>query len=112
MKAVRIIVGALLGLSIFIAAVNIRDYIYEAHIRANIGRITVGMPAKEVISILGKPTSRAISDIPGEYWCYGSDSWMANETEEYCGSILIEMSSVNEDQAHVVKAPSVSKSPQ
>jgi hypothetical protein len=59
------------------------------------------MSGEEVISLLGRPTSKAISDISGEYWCYGSSSWMDPDKDSYCGNVLIEMSR----DGHVVKTP-------
>ena len=51
------------------------------------------MPEAEVIAILGEPTSKAMTDTPGLYWCYGSDSWKQWELgDEYCGTTALQMS--------------------
>lgn len=47
----------------------------DDHIQANKGKITIGMSETGIISIPGEPASKSLSDIPGLYWCCGSDSW-------------------------------------
>ncbi len=101
-KIVKIAIGLILLIVCFVGSIAVRDRWRENHLQANKGKITVGMSEAEVISILGEPTSKHMSDIPGLYWCYGSDTWREwAYNDEYCGNTLLEMSS----GGRVVRAP-------
>lgn len=89
MKVIQIIVGFVLFIGIFLGSVKIHDRYHEYWLKETIKGVRPGMTDFEVIRILGKPTSRHMSDIPGEYWCYGSDSF--NDSEDYCGKVMLEM---------------------
>jgi hypothetical protein len=87
----------MLGLAFFFGAfegsVLLRDRLYERQLQTNKSRIKAGMSEAEVIAILGQPTSKHMSDIPGLYWCYGSDTSDSWDYEGvYCGTVGIEMS--------------------
>lgn len=90
MSYFRVPLGIALLISTFVAGVLIRDYLHERYLKANVSRIQPGMSSAEVTAILGPPTSKHISDIPGVCWCFGSDSFESHE--EYCGKVSIEMS--------------------
>ena len=62
---------ALLGCSC--GAIALYGCYLDSHLRHNIHKIEIGMSEDEVVKILGNPTSRAISDIPGTYWYYRTD---------------------------------------
>ncbi|MEQ1607087.1 MAG: hypothetical protein ABL999_19655, partial [Pyrinomonadaceae bacterium] len=50
------------------------------------------MSEAEVISILGEPTSKAMSDTPGLYWCCGNDTleqW--DDGDVYCGHTMFQI---------------------
>ena len=100
LKIGKLFVGVLLFVTVFLSSVAIRDFLYERYIQTNAKRIQLGMSEAEVIAILGKPTSKAMSDSPGLYWCYGSSSW-TEEGDSYCGSISLHMS----DDGHVLQTP-------
>lgn len=88
----------------FLGSVEVRDQVYERSLKANVHRIQAGMSAANVVSILGEPTSKNISDIPGVYWCYGSSTWDRwSYGEVYCGEIIFEMS--DHRGGHVVSPP-------
>ena len=98
----KIVMGLGLVIAAFIAFIAIRDSWRESHLQANHARIKIGMSEAEVIAILGEPTSKHISDIPGLYWCYSSDTWQQWEFGEvHCGSMMLEMSR----DGHVVSPP-------
>jgi hypothetical protein len=61
------LVGFLVLFACFLVFIAVRDGRREDRLQANKGRITVGMSEAEVISILGEPTSKAMSDTPGLY---------------------------------------------
>ncbi len=86
-------VGFLLFLTTFVGSVEIRDRAYEAWVKNQVARVVPGMTDKQVISIIGKPTSYHMSDEPGSYWCYGSNSF--NSYEEYCGKVMLLMGTDN-----------------
>ena len=90
------VVGLIIFLICFTSSVKLRDHFYEQSLINNIQKIKVGMSEDEVIKILGKPSSREMSDIPGEYWCYDTDSIGRTfdvQSEVRCGHLLLEMSS-------------------
>ena len=100
--AAKIIIGFLLLIACFFGFIDARDRWREDHIQANKGKITIGMSEAEVIAIPGEPTSRAMIDTPGLYWCYGSDSWKQWELGDvYCGTTALQMSR----DGHVVDLP-------
>ncbi|MFT3745789.1 MAG: hypothetical protein QM785_16050 [Pyrinomonadaceae bacterium] len=103
LKAVsKVIIVVLLLIACFFGFIYVRDRWREDHIQANKGSITIGMPEAEVIAILGEPTSKAMIDTPGLYWCYGSDTWEQWELGDvYCGSTALQMSL----DGHVVELP-------
>ena len=89
----KIVIGILvfgLCVAFSIGGIKAYDRYLEAWNLENISRIQPGMTDAEVIDILGKPTIRKMSDIPGEYWCFGSDTFAFQES--YRGSVMIEMS--------------------
>ncbi|GEM_PF-3671079 len=45
----------------------------DHRLRRDINQIRVGMAEAEVIRILGEPSDRMMSDIPGTYWTYETD---------------------------------------
>ena len=101
MKYLRVPLGlALLSLT-FVVGVIVRDVLHERQLKENVKEIRVGMTESDVINILGSPTSRRMSDIPGIYWCYGTDSFQ--DREEYCGKVEIEMSSLGSGGRVVIK---------
>ena len=53
------------------------------------------MSEGEVIQILGKPTDRAMSDIPGTYWCYRTDLvfQLIDDNPDSMGHLVLEMGS-------------------
>lgn len=63
-----ILVGISLG------AIKYYDAYREQVLRGNLQRVQVGMGEAEVIDIIGQPTDRMMSDIPGTYWCYDNDT--------------------------------------
>jgi outer membrane protein assembly factor BamE (lipoprotein component of BamABCDE complex) len=75
----------------FTSSVFVRDYFYEKSLRSNIHKIKVGMTEKEVIRILGKPTQQIMSDVPGLYWCYETNSfyYLLDDNSERLGWILL-----------------------
>ncbi len=75
--------------STFLSGVTIRDAYQERWLKKNVKLIHPGMTDQEVIAILGRPTSRHMSDIPGDYWCWGSDSFSDNP--DYCGKVTLQM---------------------
>lgn len=98
----KIAIGLSLLLAAFFGGIAVRDNWRERHLQANHARITVGMSEAEVIAILGEPTSKHMSDIPGLYWCYSSDTWQEWELGDvHCGTMMLEMGS----DGHVVRPP-------
>ncbi len=89
MKVIRITLGIFILLIVFVGSVLISDRYREYRLKENIKRVQPGMTAEEVIAIMGRPTSHHMSDIPGEYWCWGSDSF--EDHPEYCGKVMLEM---------------------
>jgi len=85
------VAGFVLFLITFIGSVQVRDSIHESWIKSQVRQVGTGMTKQEVIKILGQPTSYHMSDEPGTYWCYGSDSF--NSYEEYCGKVMLFMGS-------------------
>ncbi len=93
-KLTLIVFGLLVFLSYFITSLFVRDYFYEQALRENINRIKIGMPEGKVITILGKPSNIAMSDISGTYWSYNTNSFYMYDNPEYIGGyLLLEMSS-------------------
>ena len=89
----RYIAGFVLFLITFIGSIQVRDCLYESWIKSQVRQVETGMARHEVIKILGRPTSYHMSDEPGTYWCYGSNSF--NSYEEYCGKVMLLMGSDN-----------------
>jgi hypothetical protein len=91
------VLSGILGLTIFcltfLGSVHVRDSYHEEWLKTNILQVQPGMTEREVIQILGKPTSYHMSDEPGTNWCYGSDSF--NTYEAYCGKVALLMGSNN-----------------
>ena len=83
--------GFILFLFTFVGSIQVRDYVYERWIKSQVRQIVPGMTRQEVINVLGKPTSFHMSDEPGHYWCYGSETF--NSYEQYCGSVMLLMGS-------------------
>lgn len=76
----------------FTSGVLITDGISEYQLRKNIKQISAGMTDKEVTAILGRPTSKSMSDIgPACYWVYKTDTFNVNSD----GYLVLEMSSKN-----------------
>jgi len=69
-----ITIGLFIFLLCFLTSVLIRDYVHEQQLRTNIHKVKIGMTEKEVIEILGKPSSRWMSDGDGDRWCYNTNS--------------------------------------
>lgn len=86
-------IGLVLFVTTFVGSVVVRDAYEEGWLKENVVRIQPGMPESELIEILGKPTSYHMSDEPGTYWCYGSNSF--NTSEEYCDKVMVLMGSNN-----------------
>jgi len=65
----------------------------ERSLRTNISRVQVGMDEQEVIRILGAPTGIKISDIPGTYWSYDTDTLgrVLNNNPDRMGFLVLEM---------------------
>jgi outer membrane protein assembly factor BamE (lipoprotein component of BamABCDE complex) len=63
--------------------------------RRNIHKLKLGMSEDDVIQILGKPTNRAILDIPGTYWYYRTDLVYAliDDNPDSVGYLVLEMGS-------------------
>ena len=94
--------GFVFFLVVFFGSIALRDRSYEQFLQSNKGRVTVGMSEAEVIAILGRPTSKAMTDSPAIEWCYGSNTWeLWDRPEVYCGSVGLSMS----PNGHVVRAP-------
>jgi outer membrane protein assembly factor BamE (lipoprotein component of BamABCDE complex) len=97
-KLIFTFIGLIIFSICFVASVKVRDYFYEQNLRKNIQKITVGMPEKEVIEILGKPSLQGMSDF-GEYWCYDTDSiarTLEEQPETRCGNLLLQMSAAKD----------------
>lgn len=90
MRLVYYLFSFVLFVATFVGSVKLHDSYRESWLTEQVKLIRLDMSKDEVIQILGKPTSSHISDIPGVYWCYGSDSF--NTYEEYCGKVSLEMS--------------------
>ena len=90
------IIGLVIFAVCFLTSVRIQDYSYERQLKVNLKKISIGMPEKDVIEILGKPNHIWSSDTPSAYWCYDTSS-IAHTLEEQpeieCGHMLLEMSS-------------------
>ena len=101
-RIAKIAVGLCLLIAAFVGVIAVRDSWRESDLQANKARIKVGMSEAEVIAILGEPTSKHMSDIPGLYWCYSSDTWQEWELGDvHCGTMMLEMSR----EGHVVRPP-------
>jgi hypothetical protein len=86
--------GLIIFAGCFLTSVLIRDFFYARHLRANIGKVKVGMTGKEVINLLGKPDNIHMSDIAGTYWCYNPNSiaqTLAPQPEIICEHLLLQM---------------------
>ncbi len=92
-KLIISIAGFLIFLFCFFASVLVRDYFNEISLRTNIHRIKVGMSEKEVIQILGKPSDKVMSDVPGLYWTYQTNSFNYHDNPDELDHILLEMGS-------------------
>lgn len=93
-KIILALTGFIIFLACFTASVKVRDYFYEQSLRTNIKLIKVGMSEAEVIGILGEPTDKQMSDIPGRYWCYETDTFARalDDTQNRLGRLLLQMS--------------------
>lgn len=65
----------------------------DRELRSNISRVHPGMDEHEVIRILGEPTHRKISDIPGTYWSYDTDvvGRLLSDNPDRMGHLVLEM---------------------
>src|SRR5215467_15026334 len=88
-RSIRIVIGSLLLLLTFYVGVSLRDELAAQALVENTKKLQLGMSEAEVIAILGKPTRRQISDVPGVYWFYDPSSWPRDE--EYMGSAMLYM---------------------
>ena len=79
----------------FIGSLALFSSYRDSQLRQNIHRVKVGMSEDEVIQILGKPTARAISDIPGTYWHYRTDLvyQLIDDNPDSVGYLVLEMGS-------------------
>ena len=62
----------------FVVGASIDDYYAQQRFRENVKKIEVGMSENEVTNLLGKPTSRKISDIEGGYLCFSGGFFHVN----------------------------------
>ena len=86
--AVVLLVGSIL------CGLTLHGIYLERRLRRNISRLQVGMDEHEVIRILGEPTGIKISDIPGTYWSYDTDTLgrVFNDNPDRMGFLVLEMS--------------------
>lgn len=97
-KILFITAGLLIFAVCFTLSVRVRDYFYARHLEQNIEKVKVGMTGKQVVEILGEPSDRQMSDIPGTYWCYNTstyDRFIYADSGTLCEQLLIEMGSNN-----------------
>lgn len=87
--------GLLAFLGCFLGCLALYGSHLDSQLRLNIHKVNVGMSEDEVIQILGKPTNRAISDIPGTYWHYRTDIIYAliDDNPDSVGYLVLEMGS-------------------
>lgn len=79
----------------FIGSLALYGAYLDSQLRQNIHKVNVGMSEDEVIQILGKPTDRVMSDIPGTYWCYRTDlvHRLIDDNPDTEGYLVLEMGS-------------------
>ena len=91
----RLIPAFAIFLVCFLGSLLLDGSYSDARLRKNIAKIQPGMSEEQVIKILGKPTARAISDIPGTYWSYRTDPiyQLIDDNPDNMGYLALEMSS-------------------
>lgn len=92
-KLVFSVVGLFIFSFCFTVSVFLRSYYNEKRLRNDIHKIKVGMTEEEVIEILGEPYKKQMSDIPGRYWCYKTDSTIFDIPDYEASYLLLEMDS-------------------
>ena len=87
------ILGVLTLLGCFIGGLALYGSYRDSQLRSNIHKVQVGMSDDEVIHLLGKPSNRGISDIPGTYWYYRTDLVykLIDDSPENVGYLALEM---------------------
>lgn len=92
-KIIFTAIGLITFLICFTASLLIHDYLYEQRLRSDIYKVKVGMTEQEVIEILGEPSHKLMSDIPGLYWAYDTSSigQLLDDNPDRIGHILLEM---------------------
>ena len=94
-KIIFSLFGLLALLGCFLGCLALYGSYLDSQLRHNIHKVNVGMGEDEVIQILGKPTNRAISDIPGTYWYYRTDIVysLIDDNPDNLGYLVFEMGS-------------------
>jgi hypothetical protein len=77
-KIRRLLVYLVLMAITFVTGASVDDYYAQRRFSENVKKIEIGMSENEVTDLLGKPTSRTISDIEGEYLCFSGGSFHFN----------------------------------
>ena len=92
-KLIFFTLGILVLIGCFVFSLGVYSSYCDSQRRSNIHQVNIGMSEDEVIQILGQPTDRALSDIPGTYWHYRTDFvyQLIDDNPNNVGYLVLEM---------------------
>ena len=94
-KVLISVCGILPFIAAFVVSLCLYGWYLDSRLKIDVHKVHPGMTEEEVIQVIGKPTSRGISDIPGTYWYYRTDviHQLIDDNPDKTGYMVLEMGS-------------------